>query len=121
MANMVQPSRRQSGGASIAANGGWEETRRMGRPRYQLFSMLALLWWFPSLGALWIAGSGVAKLPKQPENAGLSYIPVEVWIALAALLAHAVFAILAWHYWRTEQPREVVGHAPAPEQNLEKL
>jgi hypothetical protein len=40
----------------IIANGGWVEVKRRCRPRTQRFQTLALLWVFPSAGALVIFG-----------------------------------------------------------------
>jgi hypothetical protein len=106
----------------IVANGGWIEVKCRCRPRTQLFQALALLWVFPSAGALFILGwlqpdwSNARRLLDYVES-----LRFEHWIALALLLAHPLFAGLAWHYRRTEAEREVTYREPNPDQDLQKL
>jgi hypothetical protein len=106
----------------IVANGGWIEVKCRCRPRTQRFRMLALLWFLPSAGALFIIG---ATYPDWSRAARfLDYVEAlrfEHWIAGALLLAHPVFAWLAWHYRRTEPEREVTFREPNPDQDLRKL
>ena len=88
----------------IVAHGGWiEGETRLGRPKTRLYTMAALLWIFPSGGALfllapgargWLSGDGVL-----PVLRGISF---EQWIAMAILLTHLVFAGLAWYFRRSE-------------------
>jgi hypothetical protein len=62
-----------------------------------------MLWFFPSLGALWIIGSDCAKWFGTPSILdGLRAVAFEQWIALAVLALHPVFAVLARHYRKTE-------------------
>jgi len=112
----------RAGDQKFIANGGWIEIRRRGRPRTERFQMLAILWFLPSAGALIIVGW---DYPDWPGTGGfldyLGLLKFEHWIAVGLLLAHSVFAWLAWHYRRTEAEREVVFREPNPDQDLRKL
>lgn len=89
----------------IGASGGWVEREGgLGRPKTRLYTMAALLWIFPSGGALFLLA------PSAPDWLGangvfpvLRRISFEQWIALIILLTHLVFAGLAWHFRRTER------------------
>jgi len=106
----------------IVENGGWIEVRRWRRPNTERFRMLALLWIFPSGGAAMILG---LRMPDWSEARGLlqhlGVVEFEQWVALAILLAHLVFAWLAWRYHRAERVREVAFREPNPDHDLRKL
>ena len=61
--------------------------RDMGKiPRPILFATLSILWIFPSIGAiciLWFADSA-------------NGVPLENWVAVLLLAAHAIFILFAW-------------------------
>ena len=106
----------------IVVDGGWIEVKSRCRPRTDLFRMLTLLWIFPSGGAALILG---LNLPDWSHARGivehLAVVTLEQWIALAVLIAHLVFAGLAWHYHRTEAEREVTFREPNPDHDLRNL
>lgn len=62
-------------------------------PRAILFATLAILWIFPSAGAIWILFRG-NKAWLQIQTIGA--VPLEEWIAAVILLAHLVFMVFAW-------------------------
>ena len=106
----------------IVANGGWIEVKSRCRPKTELFRMLALLWIFPSGGATLILG---LNFPDWSRARGLldhlGAVSLEQWIALAVLIAHPIFAALAWHYHRIEIEREVTFREPNPDHDLRNL
>lgn len=55
--------------------------------RSRLFGVLALVWIFPSLGALGLVIRSADQLSKGP-----SHLPLEFWIAAVILLLQLVFA-----------------------------
>jgi hypothetical protein len=61
--------------------------------------MLALLWVFPTLGAVWIWVMEGERLRAGPTwGAKLARISLEQWIALALVMLHVTFVILAIHH-----------------------
>jgi hypothetical protein len=93
----------------------------LGRPKARFCALASLLWIFPSAGALLILVPGVRNwLQADSIPAGLQSVALEQWIALTILLAHVVFAVLAWHYRRTEPLREEAGWEPNPDEDLRK-
>ena len=119
----VNQAGRAGATAQIIAGGGWVEgERRLGRPKARFCTLASLLWIFPSAGALLILVPGFRNWVQAGSFlGGLQSVTFEQWIALTILLAHAVFAVLAWHYRRTEPLREEVGWEPNPDQDLRKL
>jgi hypothetical protein len=82
--------------------------RRRHQPKAALCLMLAVLWIFPTAGAAFILGTGEATwLRAGGLVAGLRAVPFEQWMAFAILLAHPVFAWLAWRLRRTEPWKEI--------------
>ena len=51
-----------------------------------LYGMLSVLWFFPSIGAVWI----LCARRDNPRG-----IPIEHWVALALLAAHLMLIMLA--------------------------
>jgi hypothetical protein len=99
-----------------------EGERRLGRPKARFCALVSLLWVFPSAGALFILAPGFRNWSQAHSLAqGLRGVAFEQWIALLILLAHLVFAGLAWHYRRTEPLREESGWDPNPDKDLRKL
>jgi len=87
--------------------------RRWGRPKARFYALASLLWVFPSAGALLILVQGFRSLVQAGSVlGGLQSVAFEQWIALIILLAHVVFAVLAWHYRRAEPLREEAGWEP---------
>jgi hypothetical protein len=82
---------------------GLEERHLRGRRKALLFSVLAILWVFPSIGAVWILW---INLPVWSEAstalAALKRTRLEQWVALGLLATHAVFVFLAIHFARHE-------------------
>ncbi len=106
----------------IAANGGWIEVTSRCRPKTDLFRMLTLLWIFPSGGAALILALNFPDWSRARGLLGhLGAVSLEQWIALAVLVAHLVFAILACHYHRTEAERDVTFREPNPDHDLRNL
>lgn len=85
------------------------------QPRTQLCRMLSILWIFPSAGALLILILGFRNQP-QPDGPLIQSVSLEQWIALAVLLAHPIFFILARRLAKTEPFREVNAEED-PEEN----
>ena len=86
---------------------GWlsqfEERHLRGRRRAMLFAVLAILWVFPSAGALWILFIHWAVWSEAATIiTAVKTTRVEQWIAVALLATHAVFVFLARHYARHE-------------------
>lgn len=78
------------------------------QPKAQLCRTLALLWIFPSLGALLILILGFQIWPRiDSPLAALQATTLEQWIALAVLLAHPAFILLARRLTKTEPFREL--------------
>jgi hypothetical protein len=78
------------------------------QPKVLLCRTLARLWFFPSLGALVMLGLGFRGWPHPDDPLGvLRAVTFEQWVALAVLLAHAAFWLLAWRFTLTEPFREV--------------
>ncbi|MEO8427742.1 MAG: hypothetical protein ABI651_11595 [Verrucomicrobiota bacterium] len=72
------------------------EEERPGQARARLFTMLAFLWIFPSLGALAIIGGDFLRWFDSPTILeGLGRIRFEQWIALGLLVLQALFVVFA--------------------------
>ena len=98
----------------IIAGGAESGPARRSQPRALFFSVLALLWAFPSVGALCILIPGLWNWGQAPGwRAVLRDVAFEHWIALGVLLLHPVFVLLAMRFRKTEQPREIELDGPA--------
>jgi hypothetical protein len=119
------PASRLERGATghIVHGGGWVEGEpQWGRPKARFCALASLLWIFPSAGALFILVPGFRNWSQAGSFLeGLGAVSFEQWIALIIVLAHLMFAALAWHYRRTEPLREEAGWEPNPDQDLRKL
>ena len=93
-----------------------------GRPKMRLCIILSVIWVFPSFGAGWIVAPDLLRwFRAESFLEGLRAVAFEQWIAIVILLAHVVFAGLAWHYYRTEPLKEEKGWEPNPDDDLRKL
>lgn len=91
------------------------------QPKAGLCRMLAVLWIFPSAGAVLILAVTEARW-RHAEGLGavLGAIKLEQWVALALLLAHPILAWQAWHLRRTEPWKEIVPEPePGPDAGLQ--
>ena len=90
-----------------------EPVVRYHRPKAQLFEVLSLLWFLPSLGALLILGVGF-RVWRQADSLGamIAATRFEQWIALLLLVFHPVCYALARHYRKNEVPREIPPEEP---------
>ena len=87
------------------------------RPKTQRYTMLSVLWVFPSLGALVILGLGVPGWREADSLGGLvAATRFEHWLALVLLGLHPVFFWLARHYRNVETP---VPLPPEPDEDGE--
>lgn len=78
------------------------------QPKALLCRTLALLWIFPSLGALLILVLGFRSWPRVQGPLGvLEAMTLEQWIATVVLLAHPAFILLARRLAKTEPFREL--------------
>ena len=78
------------------------------QPRALLFRTLAWLWIFPTVGALVILLRGFQQWPQvHGLRAALEALTFEQWCAIAVLLVHVAFVILAARLRKTEPFREV--------------
>lgn len=84
-------------------------------PRALLFSVLSVLWMFPSAGAAFIILRSPEWLRTGGVLAGLQAVRIEQWIALGVLLAHPVFVWQAVRLRREEVHRETTVRVPNPE------
>ena len=67
------------------------------------YRTLSLVWCFPTLGALWLVGTGMQRWNfGQGILKGLERIRVEEWIAFLLIGLHA-FLLVQW--WRTTKDR----------------
>ena len=89
--------------------GGVEPAKRRHQPKAALCRMLSILWFFPSTGAVLILAMTEARWRQADSGwlARLSTVSFEQWIALTVLLAHPLFAWLAWRFRRTEPWKEI--------------
>ncbi len=91
-----EPSNRANGtpdGVPAGAN------RR--RARMLLFTILSILWVFPSFGAAWILWTGSAAWPPSlTALERLEVLSLEQWCGIVLLLTHGLFIILALHFGR---------------------
>jgi hypothetical protein len=111
----------QPDAAGHQAGGAPTEPKRLHRPKSAFCLMLSILWVFPSAGAALILGATEAQwLRADGLLAGLRAVTFEQWIAFVILLAHLVFAWLAWQFRRTEPWREV-DPDPDPDPDLRKV
>ena len=101
------------------AAGDAPEPGRWHQPKAALCRMLAVLWFFPSAGAVLILVATEARW-RQAEGwlAALGAVSFEQWIALAMLVAHPVFAWLAWR-WRQTEPWKELAPEPDPDADLQ--
>jgi len=77
------------------------------QPRAQLCTVLAWLWIFPSLGAIWILlTSGSEWRHAGGWRDGLRAVRFEQWTALSLLALHGFFMVMARWLRRTEPFRE---------------
>ena len=78
-------------------------TGRTWQPKATRYRTLALLWLFPSFGALWILVVGCRKwLQGDGLFAALTRVRAEEWVALLLLAAQIFFAVRARH-WREHE------------------
>jgi hypothetical protein len=78
------------------------------QPKATLCRTLALLWIFPSLGAVVILLLGFRKWQRVDGPLGaVQAMTLEQWIALAVLLAHPAFIFLARRLAKIEPFREL--------------
>lgn len=85
------------------------------QPRAQLCTVLAWLWIFPSLGAVWILlTSGAEWRHAGGWLDGLRAVRFEQWIALGLLAIHATLCAMARRLRHTEPFRE----APPDDEDL---
>lgn len=82
------------------------EPRRI-KHRALLFTVLSILWVFPTGGAVWILVHDARWSRAASIREGVRGVALEQWIALGLLLLHILFIVLAFRLRRTEQPREV--------------
>ena len=106
---------------SIVANGGWTEVKCRRKPKADLFRMLAILWCFPSGGAVLILAMTSFSIEGGSALVALASVPLEAWLAATLLLAHPPFFWLARHYRRCEAEREETLLEPVPAPDLRKL
>ena len=65
-------------------------------PNEVRYRVLSLVWCFPSLGALWLLGTGIKQWSfRDGLLPGLTHVRIEEWIALLLLALHAVW-LLKW-------------------------
>jgi hypothetical protein len=79
-------------------------------PRALIFAVLAVLWVFPSIGALAILFTGEQGWRQSPDvmNA-LRAVALEQWLAVALLVIHALFTWAAWNGGGFAQLRRGIG------------
>ena len=81
----------------------FEERHFRGRRKAMLFAVLAILWVFPSAGALWILFIHWAVWSEASTVLGaIKTTRLEQWLAVALLATHGAFVFLARHYARHE-------------------
>jgi hypothetical protein len=77
--------------------------------------MLALLWIFPSGGALLILGMDCPNWFRAPNAMeGLASVAFQSWIALVLLLSHGVFLVKARPFGSSNPTAEAAGQAGSP-------
>ena len=85
-----------------------ESSGRTYQPKALLFSMLSVLWIFPSVGALCIVAPGLrSALQTGSVGAAVSSLGLEHWVALLLLSVHPAFVWQARRLKRNETPRPV--------------
>jgi hypothetical protein len=106
----------------IVAGGGWTYRTDQPQPKARALRMLTLLWIFPSLGSVVVLMMCGERWWDMGSFSAVSRaLTMEQWIALGLLLAHPVFAALAWHFRRTEELTEGRVRVPNPDHDLRKL
>jgi hypothetical protein len=106
----------------IVANGGWTVEKRDPQPKAPLFRILTILWIFPSAGAVVVLSMGWRRwFDADGILEGLRNVPFEHWIAFGLLLAHPIFAGLAWRSRRTDSLKERTVLVPNPAHDPRKL
>ena len=104
------------------SNGGWIEVTQRYRPKANLFSVLTVLWLFPTAGAVAIIALNTPRwIASESLVEAFRSIGFEQWIALGLIVAHPIFAALAWRYRRTEPFHTEVVRMPSPEVDSRKL
>jgi len=89
-------------GEKLLSNLAEAAEKRPSQARARLFTILAFLWTFPSLGALLIIGMDFFRWFDSPTILeGLGRIRFEQWIALGLLVLHALFVGLAIRFRRS--------------------
>jgi len=102
--------------SDIIANDCWVEVTQRYRPKTNLFTVLTVLWLFPTTGAVVIVALNAPRwFGSESLAEAFRAIGFEQWIALGLIAAHPVFAWLAWRYRRIEPFREQVVSMPNPE------
>ncbi|HXG49719.1 MAG TPA: hypothetical protein VNO52_19020 [Methylomirabilota bacterium] len=100
----------------------WHGAAHPVRPRAERYTMLSLLWVFPSFGALFILGRNADQWLRAPSvNAALRALRLEDWLAMGLLALHAWFIARAVWWRRHATPRMVVATEPSPAHGLHKL
>lgn len=103
----MQPTENEK--AATVADDGGAKAKRFYKPRAQLFKTMSLLWVAVSVASvviiggdfrLWVAAGDVRE--------AAAIVTFEQWIALALLLLHPLFILLAFRYHRSERPKEIV-------------
>ena len=103
----------------IVEGGGWGDATQRYQPRARLFTMLAVLWVFPSAGAGVIIGGDFIRWFQSPTVlAGVQAVAFEQWIALGLLMLHVLFVALAIWFHRREPIKEVIVRVQNPEADL---
>ena len=85
-----------------AINGSDEEQFKA--PKSLLFSVLSILWIFPSLTAIWLIARDFSAV-RNAHNLGelFSAIRLEQWVGIILLFAHALFIFLTIRCRRRER------------------
>jgi hypothetical protein len=100
----TDPPEQKSG---IVANGGWMECEIRQRTKHHFYSLMSVLWIFPSLGALAIFFTGDLSWRLEPElSAKLERVPIEQWMALAILFIQPWFVVFSIRT-KAAEPEEV--------------
>ncbi len=99
----------------IVAGRGWVEVTQRYRPRTTLFSVLTVLWCFPTAGAVVIVAMNASRWFEGGSLLTiLRFVGFDQWIALGLIAAHPAFGWLAWKFRHDEPFRERVIQVPNP-------
>ena len=105
-----------------ATSGGEMEIVRHYRPNRTFFTILSVLWLFPSIGAsVVLAVSPKHWLRAGSVASGFKLVGVDEWIATAILLAHPLFFWLARSHYRDEPLKAVTDWDPDSDHHPGKL